>query len=375
MTIIPGPVSFDLVELTGVEGVIGSAELAPGRYNQVRLTVVDVIVTVDDEDQSATVPSGKLRFAGGFDLIAGETTILTLDFDADKSIVIRGNRPPLLKPVVKLLSRQGDEQLSDATQVSEGELPDGDEETDSQQIIATTEVLVSHEVSIALPNIGIQNLALHVALEAGFFERHGVNVTLVAMENPFDVMRAVRTGAADLAVLPIFQVVNSLSSPQPLVAIGAIGGSTQLNVVLAGHIAEQLGLTEDSELDDRLSGLAGIRLAHPPGPLGINTARAVVQAAGLDPDQDAELVPILGGELAGTLAEGLVDGFVGHHPDLEIAIVEGEAIMLLHLTGGRATVGGRVSKSSIGDLSRSDHGKRGYANGCLVCHRGCSTGD
>ena len=33
VTVIPGPVTFDLVELTGVEGVLGDTELAPGRYN------------------------------------------------------------------------------------------------------------------------------------------------------------------------------------------------------------------------------------------------------------------------------------------------------------------------------------------------------
>ena len=196
-------------------------------------------------------------------------------------------------------------------------------------------------VSIALPPVGIQTMALHTALEGGFFEQHGLDVTLTVVGTPMDVMRAVRMGRSDLAVVPPHQVANSLSSPRPLVAIGAIGGSTQLNVVIATAAAAQRGLTADSPLEERLLGLKGLRLAHPPGPLGVNTARAVVEAAGLDPAQDVELVPTAGADEASALREGTIDAFVGHHPYLEDVIVDGTAIMLLHLTGGELpSIGG-----------------------------------
>ena len=113
-TVVDEAKTFDLIAIAGVEEFLGSAELDPGRYNQIRLDVVEVQVTVDGEEQAATVPSGKLRIVGGFDLTAGETTVLTLDFDAEKSIVLRGKKEPLLKPVVHLLVRRSDEPLSEA---------------------------------------------------------------------------------------------------------------------------------------------------------------------------------------------------------------------------------------------------------------------
>ena len=70
----------------------------------------------------ARVPSRRLKVVGGFTLEAGETTILTLDFDADKSVVIAGPRNVLLKPVVKLLVRDKDE-ARDAGRTTEPELP------------------------------------------------------------------------------------------------------------------------------------------------------------------------------------------------------------------------------------------------------------
>ena len=147
-------------------------------------------------------------------------------------------------------------------------------------------------------------------------------------------MMAIRIGRINLAVLPLTQVVQSLQSPRPLVAVGAITSNTQLNVVIAGDIAQQLGLTADSTLQERLQGLEGLTVGHPRGPLGTNTANAVVEAAGLDPEQDVELVEVPGDEQVSALAEGDIDAFVGHPPYLEQAIVEEGATLLLHLSGG-----------------------------------------
>ncbi len=187
------------------------------------------------------------------------------------------------------------------------------------------------KVVIALPNIGIQTMALHTAVHGGFFEAQGLDVTLGVFPTPREVMRAVRLGDVDLAVVPIIQVVNSLSSPRPLVSIGAVSGTTQLNVAVAGAVARDAGLTADSSIEERLGALEGLRLAHPPGPLGANTAAAIVSAGGL---ANVELVPIAGADQPEALASGLVDAFLGHHPYLEQSIVNDAAVMLIYLTGG-----------------------------------------
>ena len=50
----------------------------------------------------AKLPSGKLKFVRPFDVVAGATTILELDFIADESLVITGKGDLIFKPVVKL---------------------------------------------------------------------------------------------------------------------------------------------------------------------------------------------------------------------------------------------------------------------------------
>ena len=118
--VIPGPVEFDLVQITGVEEILGDQELDPGRYDQVRLSVDKVVVTVEAGNVvDAKVPSERLKIVGGFTLTAGETTILTLDFDADKSVVVTGSSNILVKPVVKLLVRESDSTLAGAEQIGQ----------------------------------------------------------------------------------------------------------------------------------------------------------------------------------------------------------------------------------------------------------------
>jgi len=101
--VVEGPVGFDLVALTGVEAILGSEPLEAGRYTQVRLEVNTVDVTVSGVAAKAEVPSGTLKLVGTFVLEPAETTIVTLDFDLEKSLVRRAGKPPLFKPVVKLL--------------------------------------------------------------------------------------------------------------------------------------------------------------------------------------------------------------------------------------------------------------------------------
>ena len=51
-----------------------------------------------------------------FTIVAGETTIATLDFDAERSVVTQGRGRFLLKPVIKLLVRKEGEPFQPAAQ-------------------------------------------------------------------------------------------------------------------------------------------------------------------------------------------------------------------------------------------------------------------
>jgi hypothetical protein len=107
-TVIEGSRSFELLALRGIEAFLGSKELEIGHYTGIRMDIEEVIVTVDGGTRSATVPGGKLKLISSFNIEAGKTTALTLDFDAEKSVVIAGNGKVNFKPTIKIIVVQYD---------------------------------------------------------------------------------------------------------------------------------------------------------------------------------------------------------------------------------------------------------------------------
>jgi len=96
--------SFDLIALkeTGLKELLAQGNVTAGNYTQIRMTIAGVNVTLDGETQNATVPSGELKFVRPFQVVDGNTTILSLDFDAGKSVTITGTSKVIVHPVVTL---------------------------------------------------------------------------------------------------------------------------------------------------------------------------------------------------------------------------------------------------------------------------------
>jgi len=101
--------TYDLIALqNGVFATIGTGALPAGHYTQIRLKLgAGSTVVVDGVTYPLTVPSGRqsgLKLVGNFDVPAGGTIDVALDFDASRSIHQTGAGQYMLKPVIKILS-------------------------------------------------------------------------------------------------------------------------------------------------------------------------------------------------------------------------------------------------------------------------------
>lgn len=104
ITIVEGPVTYDLVALIDVYELLGEAVLEAGKYTQIRLTVDSALVTIDGTEHDLTIPSGTIKLVKAFMIEEGATTTLTLDFDAQESIHATGSDKYIMKPTIKILS-------------------------------------------------------------------------------------------------------------------------------------------------------------------------------------------------------------------------------------------------------------------------------
>ncbi|MBC8476991.1 MAG: DUF4382 domain-containing protein [Dehalococcoidia bacterium] len=127
--------TFDLLEVEGIEEFFGSSEVAAGKYTQLRLIVDKAeVTTADNVTREASVPSKEVKIVRPFDVDAGETTTLLLDFDAEHSVVFTGSGKVQIKPVVKLSIEQGKQsgepQSEEPEETEQVELEEEDEDED-----------------------------------------------------------------------------------------------------------------------------------------------------------------------------------------------------------------------------------------------------
>lgn len=113
--------TFNLIEIAGIEKTLGETEIPTATYNQIRMHVKSVVVTLNGKDIDAKVPSGIIKLVKPFEIKTDEKTVVTFDFDAEQSVVVTGDDDIIFKPVVKLLVRKGNEPFRAETTTREEE--------------------------------------------------------------------------------------------------------------------------------------------------------------------------------------------------------------------------------------------------------------
>ena len=101
-TFVGTPQSYDLIQIKGIKELLGSKDLEPGKYTQIRLVVEGSSIFIDGVQKKLIIPSKEVKLVKSFDLNEGESTTLTLDFDVDKSIVSTGTSF-IMRPVIKVI--------------------------------------------------------------------------------------------------------------------------------------------------------------------------------------------------------------------------------------------------------------------------------
>ncbi len=112
----------DLKQLTSAQDVLGTGGLAAGHYTEIRLTVssaalyfdnaapspacTSTIATPPGRNATLEISNGQVFLNRQFDLTAGSTTTMLLDFNGDQSIMQTGNGTYKMSPVITVVSVQ-----------------------------------------------------------------------------------------------------------------------------------------------------------------------------------------------------------------------------------------------------------------------------
>jgi ABC-type nitrate/sulfonate/bicarbonate transport system substrate-binding protein len=157
----------------------------------------------------------------------------------------------------------------------------------------------------------IDQLGLPIALEQGFFEKHGLDVTIA---NPFatgvDSLNALQAGTVDVVQVGV-PMIGAVLRGMDLVALGNFSGSA---AQLGSDTTMALVAREGSGISgDDLSSLKGKRIAASFGTINHLYVLALIEAAGLGLNE-VELVNTPPPDMTVALLSGGIDAFVGWDP-------------------------------------------------------------
>jgi hypothetical protein len=103
ITIVNESQTFDLIALQNVTELFGEANLSAGIYTQIRLSVDEALVTIDGVQYDLEISPKKVKLIKPWKITDGETLVLTLDFDVQKSVHETGNGRYIMNPTIKVI--------------------------------------------------------------------------------------------------------------------------------------------------------------------------------------------------------------------------------------------------------------------------------
>ncbi|MEO9248096.1 ABC transporter substrate-binding protein [Citricoccus nitrophenolicus] len=142
-----------------------------------------------------------------------------------------------------------------------------------------------------------------------FGDSEGITFEVIPMANSTDELNALATGDVDFALMGVPTVISGVNQGQDvkLVAGGADGGSGLIG-------AEDITSVED---------LNGAKIGHVPGSSQEIALRLTLEAAGMDPDGDVELVSLGYGDMADALSRGDIAAYAGAEVNTSISLLDG----------------------------------------------------
>lgn len=180
------------------------------------------------------------------------------------------------------------------------------------------------------PNVFLA--ALYVARDKGYFEEEGVNVEVVEIEAGTDSVAALVSGNAQVADVGFDDLLELASEGEEgLIMVQNILNRVTLTMVMNPDIAAEKGVSRDSPLEERFAALEGLRIGiTSPGAPTDKYMRYYLRQAGLDPDQDAEIIAIGGGSsLLAALESDQIDVFHLSPPTPYVAEAEGFGTVII----------------------------------------------
>jgi NitT/TauT family transport system substrate-binding protein len=194
-----------------------------------------------------------------------------------------------------------------------------------------------HDVTQVVATRSFAFLPVYVAEQMGYFTEEGVNLKTVSAATAQAGLAMVQSGDAAYYLSTPVAGARSAAQGARMLNCGALMTQNPTNIVISQATAKKHNITNPASLstEQRIQLLKGLRLAaHTPGSSPDLTLKYMLQASGLNPERDAQILPITQDAILAALERDRIDGFAYSSPLADQAVVKFGAVKLLSLAGG-----------------------------------------
>ena len=204
-------------------------------------------------------------------------------------------------------------------------------------LTATPAVQADEAVKVAIGTEGFVHMPLFVALDAGLFKKHGLDVSLVKFKGGGGAASGLVSRSVEFCSCAIQNAINAKVKGADVTLLGRMVGQYASNVVIRQEVADRLGLNANSTVEQRLAAFKGLRLAvSGTGGSADFLVRFLGQEAKLQSEKDFTLLYLNnGGAMLAAFAQGRIDGFALSSPASDSAVIEQQGFTLLDMSEGQ----------------------------------------
>ena len=192
------------------------------------------------------------------------------------------------------------------------------------------------KVIIAQPSQSLSFSPVLIADKKGYFKDAGLDVEVVNAGSGSKAAAAVIGGSAQVGASDLGDMVGAAEKGQDVKIFAALVSRPTVTIVLRKSVADRLGLTDQTPIDQRIKALKGLKMSiSTPGSGTDVMLRYLLSAYGVDPERDLEILTT--GSVVNSLAayaQGAADGASLSSPSTETAVLQNDAIFLVRPSTG-----------------------------------------
>lgn len=194
-----------------------------------------------------------------------------------------------------------------------------------------------YEVSQVVATASFAFLPVYVAEHMGYFAEEGVALKTVNASSAQAGLATVANGSSAYYLSTPVAGARSAAQGARIVNCGALMTENPTNIVISAAVAKKHGVSDPSalSLEQRIALLKGLRLAaHTAGSSPDLALRYLLQSAGLNPERDVQILPIVQNAILAALEHDRIDGFAYSSPLADAGAVQYGAKKLISLASG-----------------------------------------